>query len=65
MTGTLQLLVGRRSLSRRRTSSAAGRAEWHGDDEFYASELEGCEVIMKEDGKHVGVVIDIYRGRGA
>ena len=25
-------------------------------------ELEGCEVIMKEDGKHVGVVIDIYRG---
>lgn len=35
-----------------------------GDDEFYASELEGCEVIMKEDGKHVGVVIDIYRGAG-
>ena len=35
-----------------------------GDDEFYASELEGCEVVMKEDGKHVGVVIDIYRGAG-
>mmetsp|Transcript_38704 Transcript_38704/g.96017 ORF Transcript_38704/g.96017 Transcript_38704/m.96017 type:complete len:336 (+) Transcript_38704:269-1276(+) len=35
-----------------------------GDDEFYAQELEGLQVILQATGEVVGEVIDVYRGAG-
>ena len=35
-----------------------------GDDEFYAQELDGLQVVLQSTGESVGVVVDVYRGAG-
>jgi 16S rRNA processing protein RimM len=35
-----------------------------GDDDFYAQELQGLRVVLKEGGDEVGKVIDVFRGAG-